>query len=283
MDTRLLRAAIAYEIERSHLDVGPLQYQQPANNGIAPQPASPTASSDLRGFTYGALTTYVMNQHGFTPMSLLDVGVGSGERFLNAVQAREGRAPFLGSDIFMVDALQENLDAAAALMGGRQCNTATRRLDISTSEPPFEADLVYCMDVLEHVRSLSIPLLYVLDSLKPGGYAIFLLPNRAWFVAAGRMGMEDGFLPCEKHHAWTATPWESIEIVEGGLPRNCVVTDVLGVWVDGLPLRGNGLPGGIADKLPFQPGANQEFVLSDLPEAIAWSLETAIIVHKEGP
>lgn len=107
------------------------------------------------------------------PDSVLELGFGEGHLLLSLAQ-RHLQSRFVGWE---TDASRSNAFSALAKARGLT-NVALRHEDFKEVSPKAEFNLIYCVDVLEHVPDDQGLLFFLAHSLLPGGKLIIHVPQR---------------------------------------------------------------------------------------------------------
>lgn len=103
------------------------------------------------------------------PLEVIDLGCGDG--FLSVALARAGHK------VTAIDSSPERLRKFA----DRAVQAGVRQVlvDFSTVQPgQFQADALFCMEVLEHIPDIEGALRLAASFLRPGGTAIFSVPMK---------------------------------------------------------------------------------------------------------
>jgi len=173
---------------------------------------------------------------------VLDIGCGDG-RFLDLVPAKHK----FGVDVSSVGvelAKKKGIDAHV--------------VDVEHDKLPFESnffDMVFCMEVLEHVFDISLLLSEIKRVLKPGGHIHATVPNEVYrFDRRARILLGGYFLKIRPHEAAHIRFFNKSTLKGTFLKEGFKV-----VYIGGLPLsfRGELLPLGgflathFSDLLPF--------------------------------
>ncbi|HEX4048341.1 MAG TPA: class I SAM-dependent methyltransferase [Elusimicrobiota bacterium] len=109
-------------------------------------------------------------------LDVLDLGCGEGA-FLSLTRERYPRHRYAGWDV--------HPDLANVRIPGVEL--AVVNVLGSAPLPARRFDRVFCLDVLEHFKELSVPLARIRGLLKPGGLLVLSEPTESWLYKAGRL------------------------------------------------------------------------------------------------
>ncbi|MEW6593157.1 MAG: methyltransferase domain-containing protein, partial [Candidatus Hadarchaeota archaeon] len=155
---------------------------------------------------------------------VLDIGCGRGA-FLEFLPFKEK----YGVDI-----------SRSAVNEAKKRGIDARVVDIETEKLPYESnffDIIFCMEILEHLLDASILFSEVRRVLKPGGYFYITVPNQL-FILVNRMSILTG-----KYNLLDKDPYHArhIRFFKKSVLRDLVSSKGFKiVYVGGLPFRFRG-------------------------------------------